>query len=116
MLELDRDPLRLVWRVLRRLRPRPRGRQRRVVGILEFAALVTDMQQVTVAAVDLLTALRYLNTMRFRILQTVLARLQRPFAPRHNDLQLRRERLISMLEAHLIVALAGTGVRDRGGT
>src|SRR5580692_8259676 len=115
MLELDRDLLGLVGRVLRRLRPRPCGGQRRVVRVFEFATLMADMQQVTVAAVDLLTALRYLNAVRFGILQAVLARLQRPLAPWNNDLQLRRKRLVGVLKAHLIIALAGAAVRNSGG-
>ncbi len=110
-----RHLLHRVGRVLRRLRPRPRRVERRVVGIFQFAALVADVQQVAVAAVDLLAALRHRNAMRLGILQAIFARLQRPLAPRHDDLQLRSQRLVGVLEAHLVVALAGAAVRDGGG-
>ncbi len=73
------------------------------------------MQEVAIAAVDLLPALGYRDAVRFGIFQAVFARLERPLAPRHNDLQLRSQRLVGMLEAHLVVALAGTTVGDGGG-
>ena len=88
--------------------------ERRVVGIFQLAALVADVQQVAVAAVDLLAALRHRNAVRLGIFEAVFARLQRPLAPRHNDLQLRSQRLVGVLEAHLVVALAGAAVRDGG--
>ena len=43
------------------------------------------------------------------------ARREIPFAPRRDDLDVRLERVISKLEAHLIVALAGRAMRNRVG-
>ena len=69
-----------------------------------------NVQQVAIAAVNLLAALRHGNSVRLGIVETVLARLQRPLAPRHDDLQLRSQRLIGVLEANLVVALAGAAM------
>ena len=49
----------------------------------------------------------------FGVVNAVLARFQVPLAPRGNDFQLRRQRLEGVLEAHLIVALAGAAVGQR---
>ena len=48
------------------------------------------------------------------IIETVFARLQRPFAPRRDYFQLRSQRLIRQFETDLIVALAGAAVSHRG--
>ena len=111
--KFDRHLLDLIGRILRRLGPRPGRRQRRVVGIFQLAALVRDVQQVAIAAVDLLAALRHGNSVRLGVVEAILARLQRPLAPRHDDLQLRRQRLVGVLEAHLVVALAGAAMSHR---
>ena len=47
------------------------------------------------------------------VVDGVFARDDVPLAPRRDDVQLRRERLIGELEADLIVALAGAAVRER---
>ena len=114
VLELDRNLFDFVGGFLRRLRPRPRGGKRRVVWIFQFAALMADVQQIAVAAVDLLATLRHGDSMLLRVVQTVLTRLQRPLPPRGNHFQFGRQRLVRMLEAHLIVALSGAAVRHRG--
>ena len=75
---------------------------------------MADVQQVAVAAMDLLAALRHGDAMRLGVLQAVFTRLQRPLAPRHDDLQLRSKCLVGVLEAHLVVALAGAAMRDGG--
>ena len=48
-----------------------------------------------------------------RVRDRVLARLERPLAPRRDDRQLRRERPVGELEAHLVVALARAAVGER---
>ncbi len=47
-----------------------------------------------------------------RVLDGVLARHDVPLAPRRNDGELRRQRLVGELEADLIVALAGAAVGE----
>src|SRR6266850_1573376 len=54
------------------------------------------------------------NSVPLGIVQAILARLQLPLSPGRNDLQLRRQRLVSVLEAHLIVSLAGAAVGHSG--
>ena len=73
---------------------------------------MAHVQQIAVAAVDLLAALGHGNSMLLGVVEAVFARLQVPLAPGHDDLQLRRQRLVGVLEAHLIVALAGAAVGD----
>ena len=45
----------------------------------------------------------------------LLARAQIPFAPRRDDGDVRLQRMIAEFEANLIVALAGSAMRDRVG-
>ena len=110
-LEFDRHLLDGVRRVLRRLGPSPCGRQGRVIRIFQLAALMTDVQKIAIAAVNLRAALRHGNSVLLGVVEAVLARLQGPLAPWHDDLELRSERLVRVLEAHLVVALAGAAVR-----
>ena len=85
-----------------------------LLAIFQFPAFVADVQQVAVAAVDFFAALSNRDSMLLGVVETVFARLQSPLAPRSNHFQFRRQRLIRMLEAHLIVALAGAAVRHGG--
>src|SRR4029077_7804003 len=48
--------------------------------------------------------------------EAVFARLEIPLAPRRHDFQFGSERLVSHLEADLVVALAGTSVADGRGS
>ncbi len=68
------------------------------------------MPQVAIPAVNLLAALRDGNAMCLCIIKAVFTRLQRPFAPGSDNLQLRRKRLISMLETNLVISLAGAAM------
>ena len=77
---------------------------------------MAHMQQIAVAAMDLLAALSHRNAMLLGVVEAVFSRLQRPLAPGHDDLQLGRQGLIGVLEAHLIVALAGAAVSHGGRT
>ena len=47
-----------------------------------------------------------------RVFDGVLARDDVPLAPRRDHRQVRRQRLVGQLEAHLVVALAGAAVRQ----
>ena len=110
--EADAHLLFLVRRFLRRARNLPGRRQRRVSGILQFAAFVADVPQIPVAAVNLLAARRHWNPMLLGVIEAIFARLQRPLPPRRNDLQLRSQRLVRQFKPHLIVALARASMSD----
>ena len=72
---------------------------------------MADVHQVAVAAVDFFAAGGHGHSVAFGVIEAVLARLQPPLAPRRDDFQMRRQRLVSVLKAHLVVALAGAAVR-----
>ena len=113
LLEPDGHVFRLIRRVLGRSGQHPdfvRGRIRR---IFQRAALVRNVPDVAVAAVDLLGGLRDRHVMLGRVLDSVLARNDVPLAPRSDHRQMRSQRLIGQLKSHLIVALAGAAVRQR---
>ena len=73
------------------------------------------MPQVPVARIEVGRGLEHGNSVLLRVAERVLARHDVPFAPRRDHRELRREREIGELEAHLIVALAGAAVRERIG-
>ena len=52
------------------------------------------------------------NAVRLGVREQLFARSQVPFAPRRDDPDVRLERVVAELEAHLVVALAGGAVRD----
>src|SRR6185437_16576181 len=112
--EPDFDLLGFIGRVLWGLRPLPGGFQRRIGRIFEFSAFMTHVQQVAVATMDLCAAGSDGDSPAFGIGEAIFARLQVPLPPGSDHLELRRERLICMFEAHLIVAFAGASVRNRG--
>src|SRR4051794_30017516 len=71
------------------------------------------MPEVAVARVRILLRHRHGDAARGGIVDGIFARDDVPLAPRRDDGQLRRERLIRELETDLIVALAGAAVRER---
>ena len=81
--------------------------------IFQRAAFVREMPEVAVARVRILLRHRHGDAARGGVVDGVFARDDVPLAPRRDDVQLRRERLIGQLEAHLVVALAGAAVRQR---
>ncbi len=113
LFEADFDLLLAVGSFLRRTGQLPGAGERRVARIFQFPALVADVPQVAIAAVDLLAAGGHGNAALLGIVEAVFARLQIPLAPRRDHLQLRSQRLVGQFEAHLIVALAGAAVRHR---
>ena len=76
---------------------------------------MAQVPEVAVAAVNLLPAGGDGDAALLGVIQTVFAGFQRPFAPGGNDFQFGRKRLKGMLEAHLIIALAGTAVGNSRG-
>ncbi len=111
-LKVDGDLLRLVGRSLRADRPLVHGLFRLVPGVLQQAALVAQVPQVAVAAVDRLLGGGDGHIVLGGVVQGVLAAADGPLAPRGDDAQPRVERHDGQLEAHLVVALAGAAVRD----
>ena len=91
-----------------------RSRRRFLGRVLQHLALGGRVQQV---GVDRERRLAFLvlgdrDLVLARELQQVLAALERPLAPRRDDLDAGLERVIGELEAHLVVALAGRAVTD----
>ena len=102
-----------VGRVLRAGGDHPHVFRRGVPRILELAALMADVPDVGVAAVDLLGAGRGGHVARLEVGEHGLAALEVPDAPRADHAQLRGERGVGALEADLVVALAGAAVAER---
>ena len=100
--------------ILRRTRQLPGAGERSVARIFQFPALVADVPQIAIAAVNLFAAGGHGNSALLGVVETVFARLQIPLAPRRDHFQLRSQRLIGKFKADLIVALAGAAVCDRG--
>src|SRR5256885_14541246 len=82
-----------------------------VGGVFQDAAFMRTVPQVAVGGVRLLQRGLHRDRFRFHVRDQVLPAVELPFAPRRDHLQLRRERRVGELEAHLIVALAGAAVR-----
>ncbi len=83
--------------------------------ILERAALVAQVPQVAVARVEVARGLEHRDAVSFGVGERVLARADVPLAPRRDHRELRRQRQVGQLEAHLVVALAGAAVSQRVG-
>ncbi len=114
LLEVDRHLGLAVGRVLRRLRQLEERLLRPVPRVLEVAALVAEVPGVHVARVDVL--LRdgpEVDAVGARVVDGVLARADVPHPPRGDHGELRGERLVGELEAHLVVALARAAVGHR---
>ena len=82
-------------------------------GIFEDATLITDVKQVPVRAVRLLFGHGNGDTVCLGIGDQVRARAHVPHSPGGDHADVRLERVIGQLEAHLVVALAGGTVRNR---
>ena len=86
MRESDLHQFCLVRRRLRSICPLPCRLKWCIGWIFEFAAFMTDVQQVAIAAMDLLATGGYRDSAAFGIRETVFTRLQVPFTPRSDDL------------------------------
>src|SRR6202011_2298909 len=113
--EADDHLLLTVRRFLRRTRQLPGAGERRVASVFQFPALVADVPEGAIAAVNLLPAGGDRNPPPFGIVETIFSRLQGPLPPRGDHFQLRGQSLIGKFEADLIISLAGATVRDSGG-
>ena len=81
--------------------------------VFQFAALVRDVPDIAIAAVDIGCALRDRHIVLLGVFDGVFARDDVPFAPWRDDRQMRRNGFIRQFETHLVVALAGAAVRKR---
>ena len=113
LLEADPDDGRLVGRVLRRDGALIDVRRRLDRRVLQHFALRRGVQQIGVDRERRLAALVLgdLDLMLLGELDQIAARLERPFPPGRDHLDVGVERIISELEAHLVVALAGRAMR-----
>ena len=73
------------------------------------------MEQITVGAVRFRLGHRYGDVMFARIVDQSRPRIEIPQPPRRDDFDAGPKRIVSQLEAHLIVALTGGAVRNRVG-
>ncbi len=89
----DDDLLLAVGSVLRRTSHLPGGGKRRVARIFQFPALVADVPEIAVAAVNFLPAGFDGNSPLLRVVETIFARLQIPLPPWRDDFQLRSQGL-----------------------
>ena len=107
-LEGELEVSRLVRRILGRHRPAIHARVRLLPGILKCAPLVGDVQKVGVDRIRRFTALaaRDRDLTRARVLDQLAARIEVPFPPRGDHLDLGIERVGAELEPDLVVALA----------
>src|SRR5207253_7013983 len=78
--------------------------------LFELSALVAEVPDVAVAAVDVFLALLDRHLVLLRVSDGILARLNLPLPPGRDDLDMRCDGFIRQFEAHLIVALAGAAV------
>ena len=106
----------LVRCIFRRYRPAPHALFGFGGGVFQMAAFVGNVQQVGVHGVGR-TALLVLHVDRNAVLLGIghqfFARQQIPFAPRRDDFDAGLECIGTQFEAHLVVALSGSAVRDR---
>ena len=84
--------------------------------VFQFAALMADVPDVCVAAVNLLSAGGGGDVARLEVGQHGLTALQIPDAPRADDSQLRCQRRVRAFETNLIVSLTGAAVAECVGT
>src|SRR5215467_10506659 len=68
-----------------------------------MASLGAQVPDIAVATVNVLLALLNRHLVLFRVGDGVFARIDRPLAPRRNDLQVRGDRLVGEFETHLVV-------------
>src|SRR5579871_4685677 len=87
--EADADFFFLVWCLLRRTGQLPGRGQRRIAGIFELSALVADVPEVAVPAVNLLAAGGDRDAVGLGVIEAIFAGLQCPLSPRSDNLQLR---------------------------
>ncbi len=113
LLEFDLDVLRRVRRLFRADRELVHLLLGLVPGVFEDAALVGEVKDIAVAAVDVLFSLRDRDVVLLGIADGILAALDFPLAPGGDDLELGIQGHDGELEAHLVVALAGAAVGDR---
>ena len=111
--EADFDGRGLVGRFRGRDDPFPHVFGGRVGRIFEHAALVAQVPDVAVAAVDVFLGLIDGDVVRARVFDGIFARIDFPFAPRRDDLKVGCERFGGQLKTDLVVALAGAAVGQR---
>src|SRR5882762_9348038 len=105
--------LRLIWRILRGRRQHEEVCRRGDSGLLEHAALMRNVPDVTIARVNLVACRGNRNLMSLRVGDRVFAAPDMPFTPRGYDRQIGSECSVSELEADLIVTLSSATMGER---
>src|SRR5208337_5678624 len=90
--------------------PLPHVFTRSIGGIFQFAAFVAEVPDVAVAAINIFVALFHRDSVLVGIGDGVFARIDIPFAPGSDNLQIGRNGFVGQFKAHLIVAFTGTAV------
>ena len=108
--ELQLDVLGLVGGILGGRGPQEHIRRRFLPRVLKHAALVADVEQVTVHAVGLGLGDGHGNVVTPGVVDQCGARVEVPHAPRGDHLDIGLQGVVGQLEPHLIVALAGGAV------
>ncbi|KGW79268.1 hypothetical protein Y046_3812 [Burkholderia pseudomallei MSHR2990] len=110
--EPERDRLDRIRRLRGRRDPVRVAPVERVRDALQIVALRRDVHEILVVAQQIVRTAFDRNAVLLTIREQILARLQRPDAPRRDRRQIGREDLRGHLEAHLIVALLRAAVRQ----
>jgi len=112
-MESNRDFLGVIGCILRGRRQHEEVRRRSDSGLLEHAALMGDVPDVTIARVNLIACRGNRNLMSFRVGDRVLTAPDIPFTPGCYDGQIGSECSVSELEADLIVTLSSATMGER---
>src|SRR4029077_12915115 len=83
--------------------------------VFQFAAFVTEVPDVAVAAVDIFLAFLDGNFVLLGVSDGVFAGIDVPLAPRRDDPHVRCDGFVGQFESHLIVAFAGAAVGEAVG-
>ena len=86
--------------------------KRFVARVFQIQALVAQMPQILVLGIVRFTANFQGYVVRFRVLDFLFARFDRPFSPRRDNGHIGRKRFDRKLETHLIVPLTRTAVAN----
>jgi hypothetical protein len=95
--------------------PLPHGLVRSVGRVLEFAAFVTEVPDIAVAAINVFLALFDGDFVFFSVGDRVFTRIDSPLPPRRDDLDMGSDSFVGQFEAYLVIALARAAVGEAVG-
>src|SRR5208283_3018448 len=106
---------RLVWSLIRRNNPLPHRFAWGVRKIFQVPALVAQVPDIAVAAVDVGATLFHRDLVLLRIGDGVFARVNGPLPPGSDDGEVGSNGLVRQLKTDLVISLAGTTMREAVG-